>query len=98
MRKLRAGRRRNQNVLEADGCESRFSQRWLRQAAPLALLGVVGSAGEPHYTAIRLRAYVGGSADPARLRETWDEALRRAPLYNTLRRATTVEAQMQVTS
>lgn len=67
-------------------------------AAPLALLGVVGSAGEPHYTAIRLRAYVGGSADPARLREAWDEALRRAPLYNTLRRATTVEAQMQVTS
>jgi hypothetical protein len=67
-------------------------------ADPLALLGVVGSAGEPRYEAIRLRAYVGGSADPARLEEAWAEALRRAPLYNTLRRATAVEARMQVSS
>jgi OsmC-like protein len=67
-------------------------------AAPLALLGVVGSIGEPHYQAIHLRAYVGGSADPVRLEEAWQEALRRAPLYNTLRRATAVEARMQITS
>lgn len=66
-------------------------------ASPLALLGVVGATGEPWYEAIRLRAYVGGSADPQSLSEVWDETLRRAPLYNTLRRATIVDAQMQLT-
>jgi len=66
-------------------------------AFPLAVLGVVGATGEPRYEAIRLRAYVGGSADPASLREVWDEALRRAPLYNTLRRATVVDVQLQLT-
>ncbi len=81
--------------LAVDEIEAKLSAEL---SAPLALLGVVGSSGEPRYESIRLRAYVGGSADPARLREAWDDALRRAPLYNTLRRATTVEARMQMTS
>lgn len=67
-------------------------------AGPLTLLGVVGAAGTPHYREIHLRAYVGGSAEPARLREAWQDALARAPLYNTLRRATRVEAQLQLTT
>lgn len=84
-----------QRRLGIDEIEAKLSAEL---AAPLALLGVVGSEGEPRYQAIRLRAYVGGSADPARLAEAWEEALRRAPLYNTLRRATVVEARMQITS
>lgn len=84
-----------QRRLGIDEIEAKLSAEL---AAPLALLGVVGSGGEPHYQAIRLRAYVGGSADTAKLVEAWEEALRRAPLYNTLRRATVVEARMQVTS
>jgi hypothetical protein len=84
-----------QRRLAIDEIEAKLSAEL---ADPLALLGVVGAGGEPHYEAVRLRAYVGASADPARLEEAWEEALRRAPLYNTLRRATTVEARMQVTS
>lgn len=84
-----------QRRLGVDEIEAKLSAEL---AAPLALLGVVGSSGEPHYQTIRLRAFVGGSAEPARLEEAWDETLRRAPLYNTLRRATTVDARMQVTS
>jgi len=67
-------------------------------AHPLALLGVVGATGAPHYQAIHLRTYVSGSAHPVPLQEAWEDALRRAPLYNTLRRATTVEAQLQMTA
>jgi len=81
--------------LAIDDIEAKLSAEL---SAPLSLLGVIGSSGEPRYESIRLRAYVGGSADPARLHEAWDEALRRAPLFNTIRRATTVEAQIQITS
>ncbi len=84
-----------QRRLAVDEIEAKLSAEL---ADPLALLGVVGASGEPRYEAIRLRAYVGGSAAPALLEEAWEEALRRAPLYNTLRRATLVEARMQVTS
>jgi hypothetical protein len=84
-----------QRRLGIDEIEAKLS---VELANPLVLLGVVGARGEARYEAIRLRAYVGGSADPARLEEAWQEALRRAPLYNTLLRATTVEARMQVTS
>jgi len=67
-------------------------------AAPLALLGVVGATGQPRYDAIRLRVYVGGQADPRLLRQAWNDALQRAPLFNTLRHATLVDAEMQVTT
>src|SRR3954462_419798 len=81
--------------LGIDEIEAKLS---VEMADPLALLGVVGAVGAPRYEAVRLRAYVGGSANPTRLEEAWAEALRRAPLYNTLRRAATVEARMQITS
>ena len=67
-------------------------------ADPLTLLGVVGADGDPHYREIHLRAYVGGTAHPVRLQDAWQDALRRAPLYNTLRRATRVEARLQITT
>ena len=62
----------------------------------LALLGVVGAEGEPHYSSFSLRAYAGSSAPAATLQELWAEALRRAPLANTLRRAAAFEAVLQV--
>lgn len=65
-------------------------------ADPLVHLGVVGAAGEPRYESFTLRAYAGSSAAGATLQEIWSEALRRAPLANTLRRAATMEAILQV--
>ena len=62
----------------------------------LALLGVVGAEGEPHYSSFSLRAWAGSSAPETTLQELWSEALRRAPLANTLRRAAAFEAVLQV--
>jgi hypothetical protein len=65
-------------------------------ADPLAHLGVVGAEGEPRYESFSLRAYAGSSATNATLQEIWSEALRRAPLANTLRRAAELEATLHV--
>ena len=65
-------------------------------ADPLALLGVIGAEGEPRYGAFSLRAWAGSSAPEPALQELWSEALRRAPLANTLRRAAPLEAILQV--
>lgn len=65
-------------------------------ADPLVHLGVHGAEGEPRYDSFVLRAYAGSSAADAVLQEIWTEALRRAPLANTLRRAASVEAILQV--
>lgn len=65
-------------------------------AEPLVHLGVVGAEGEPRYESFSLRAYAGSAAPEARLQEIWTEALRRAPLANTLRRAAAVESRLQV--
>jgi len=65
-------------------------------ADPLVHLGVVGAEGEPHYESFSLRAYAGSAAPEARLQEIWVEALRRAPLANTLRRAAKLESRLQI--
>lgn len=65
-------------------------------ADPLVLLSVVGAEGEPRYVSFSLRAYAGSSAPDSVLQEIWAEALRRAPLANTLRRAATMETLLQV--
>jgi len=65
-------------------------------ADPLVHLGVVGAEGEPRYESFTLRAYAGSAAPAAALQEIWAEALRRAPLANTLRRAASLEAVLQV--
>ena len=67
-------------------------------ADPLVLLGVVGAEGEPRYDSFTLRAFAGSAAPEAALREIWDEALSRSPLANTLRRAATLEATLQVSA
>ena len=65
-------------------------------ADPLVHLGVVGAGGEPRYANFSLRAYAGTAAPEAVLQEIWAEALRRAPLANTLRRAAGMVATLQV--
>ncbi len=65
-------------------------------ADPLVHLGVVGAEGEPRYESFSLRAYAGSAAPAAVLQEIWAEALRRAPLANTLRRAATLETILQI--
>lgn len=65
-------------------------------ADPLVHLGVVGAEGEPRYENFSLRAWAGSAAPEAVLQEIWTDALRRAPLANTLRRAAGMEASLQV--
>ncbi|HQZ29713.1 MAG: OsmC family protein [Verrucomicrobiales bacterium] len=81
--------------LPVDEVEARLTAQL---AAPLALLGVVGASGEPYYERVQMRAYVGSGVSPDRIREVWDEALKRAPFYNTLRRGTEVEIIMQISA
>ena len=67
-------------------------------AAPLALLGVIGASGEPYYEAIQFRAYVGSGANPGLLQAAWDDALKRAPFFNTLSRCTKLDITMQISA
>ena len=65
---------------------------------PLVHLGVIGAEGQPRYETFVLRAYLGTSAPESTVRQLWEEALRRAPLYQTLHRAGLVEAHFQLTA
>lgn len=63
---------------------------------PLVHLGVQGAEGEPRYGAFSIRAFAGSAAPAEELQAVWAEALRRAPLANTLRRAGELEATLVV--
>ena len=65
---------------------------------PLALLGVIGSEGEPRYTSFSLRAWAESLAPEPLLQELWSDALHRSPMANTLRRAAGMEAVLTVQS
>ena len=65
-------------------------------AHSLAQLGVIGATGEPHYRRINLRVFIGTSAAVDAVQAAWEEALRRAPLFQTLRHATALDITMQV--
>lgn len=62
---------------------------------PLTHLGVVGAEGAPRYDFFSLRAYAESAAPSKALHALWDEALRRAPLLNTLRLAAHFEINFQ---
>lgn len=62
---------------------------------PRVHLGVIGAEGEPRYSSFTLKVYAGSPAPAPALLAVWDEALRRAPLLNTLRRAAPVEITFQ---
>jgi len=66
-------------------------------ANPLALLGVIGAPGQPHYESILLQVYVGSAAPTAALQTAWNDAMGRAPMVITMRRATRLEITLQVT-
>jgi hypothetical protein len=65
---------------------------------PLVYLGVIGAEGVPRYDHIQFQAYIGSPASAAELTALWDEAVRRAPLVNTLRRGTLLDITMQLAS
>lgn len=64
-------------------------------ADPLVFLGVVGESGHPRVARLTLRAYLGTSEPHDRLQPVWDEALRRAPLINTVRPVLELDLQWQ---
>lgn len=64
---------------------------------PLVHLGVIGAEGEPRYSSFTVKVYAGSPAPAAALLGVWEEAVRRAPLLNTLRRAAPVHLTFQQT-
>ena len=66
-------------------------------AESLRYLGVIGSTGEPAYEHFQVRVYIDSPASSGSLNDAWNEAVARAPLLNTLRRATSVDVTMQLT-
>ena len=62
---------------------------------PLVHLGVIGAVGEPRYSSFTVKVYAGSPAPAAALLAVWEEAVRRAPLLNTLRRAAPVHLTFQ---
>jgi hypothetical protein len=64
-------------------------------ADPLVFLGVVGESGRPRVTRVAVRTYVGTGEPVERVQRIWDEALRRAPLVNTLRPVVDLDLQWQ---
>jgi hypothetical protein len=64
-------------------------------ADPLVCLGVVGESGRPRVARVTVRTYVGTSEPVERVQGVWDEALRRAPLVNTLRPVVEMDLEWQ---
>lgn len=62
----------------------------------LRFLGVIGAEGSPSFDHFRLKAFVDSLEPIELLNEIWNEALARAPLYNTLGKAASVEVDMEV--
>jgi hypothetical protein len=63
---------------------------------PLVHLGVIGEEGHPGFEAISGTLYVSADAEEEELQSVWQEALKRSPLVNTLRRAVTLNLALQV--
>ncbi|MSQ32833.1 MAG: OsmC family peroxiredoxin [Dehalococcoidia bacterium] len=52
---------------------------------PLTYLGVVGEEGHPGLEQVAVTVYVSSAESEARIRQAWDEMLKRSPLVNTLK-------------
>ncbi|MPY87915.1 MAG: hypothetical protein GEU99_08345 [Luteitalea sp.] len=63
----------------------------------LTHLGVVGEQGAPHLENVRVHVYAKSLEEEARVREIWEEMLRRSPLVSTLRRSVNLELRLNVT-
>lgn len=88
------GRLAHQRRLPLDNAEAVLKTTL---AAPLAYLGVVGASGTPRLTAVTLKVHVATPAPPSAVRAAWEEALRRAPLLNTLRPTLTLTIDLAFT-
>jgi hypothetical protein len=53
-------------------------------ADALVYLGVVGESGSPRLASLRLKAWIDSGETAERISTAWEEALRRAPLVQTL--------------
>jgi hypothetical protein len=63
----------------------------------LTYLGVVGEEGTPRLENVRVHVYAKSLEEEARVREVWDEMLRRSPLVSTLRRCVNLDLSLNVT-
>ena len=63
---------------------------------PLMYVGVIGEEGHPGISSIEGVAYI-SCFDEERLREAWDEALSKSPLYNTLKKAAEIDVRLSIT-
>ena len=68
-----------------------------RLGDPLYHLGVIGAAGNPALSEIRVRVYVGSSEDAARIESLWEELLARSPLVRTLSPVVRLELDLKLT-
>jgi uncharacterized OsmC-like protein len=64
---------------------------------PAAYLGAVGAEGHPGLGRLGVKVYVSTAEAEPRVREVWDEALRRSPLLRTLGAAVPFEIDLKVT-
>ena len=60
----------------------------------LKYLGVIGAEGTPSYQSFRLKVFIDSPEPLQELEAAWQEAIERAPLINTLKRAAQVEVEM----
>jgi uncharacterized OsmC-like protein len=65
---------------------------------PLVLLGVVGEAGRAGLAEITGKVYVSTDADDAAIDALWKRVLARAPVFDTLSRATSITITVRVTA
>jgi hypothetical protein len=62
----------------------------------LVHIGVIGEEGHPGFSAIEATVYVATDVEEAALQLLWEEVLRRAPIVNTLSRATKLTTALKV--
>jgi hypothetical protein len=62
---------------------------------PLVALGVIGESGSARIAGIRGSVYVCGDVAEPALRECWEQALAKAPVYATLSQCIAVDVAMQ---
>lgn len=60
----------------------------------LKYLGVIGAEGTPSYQSFRLKVFIDSPEPVGELEAAWQETVERAPLINTLKRASQVEVEM----
>ena len=63
---------------------------------PLTYLGVIGEEGHPGVDRVAATVYVSSAESEERIRQAWEEALKRSPLVNTLRSAVRLDLTLQM--